>query len=235
MIMAAMDPDMKLLGLWCSPFSKRVEIALCLKGLPYDYIEEDIQNKSPELLKCNPVHKKVPVLVRDGKPIAESLVILEYIDEMWNDKLAILPEQPYERAMARFWARFIDEKCLPSIWKAFWGPENEQVRAEKEARDNLNALEKELEGKKFFGGTSIGYLDIVANFIAYWLDAIQKAAGKKLLTKESFPLLSKWKDDFIACKVVKENLPPWERLVAYYQIRIEAAKASKYEENNKTN
>ncbi|KNA10681.1 hypothetical protein SOVF_142050 [Spinacia oleracea] len=227
MIMAA-DPEMKLLGLWCSPYSRRVEIALSLKGLAYDYIEEDIQNKSPELLKYNPVHHKVPVLVRDGKPIAESLVILEYIDEMWNDqKPAILPQQPYERATARFWARFIDDKCLPSILKAFWGPENEQEIAEKEARLNLKTLEKELEGKKFFGGASIGYLDIVANFIAYWLDAIQKAAGKEILTKEAFPLLFKWKQDFIACKVVKENLPPWERLVAYYQIRIEAAKASK--------
>lgn len=116
---------------------------------------------------------------------------------------------------------------MPSILKAFWGPENEQEIAEKEARLNLKTLEKELEGKKFFGGASIGYLDIVANFIAYWLDAIQKAAGKEILTKEAFPLLFKWKQDFIACKVVKENLPPWERLVAYYQIRIEAAKASK--------
>lgn len=104
------DPEMKLLGLWCSPYSKRVEIGLCLKGLAYDYIEEDVQNKSPELLKYNPVHKKVPVLVRDGKPVAESLVILEYIDEMCKDKPSILPEHPYERAMARFWARFIDEK-----------------------------------------------------------------------------------------------------------------------------
>lgn len=102
---------MKLHGLWCSPFSRRVEIALSLKDIPYDYIEEDIQNKSPELLKYNPLHKKVPVLVRDSKPIAESLVILEYIDEMWHDdKPAILPEHPYERAMARFWARFIDDK-----------------------------------------------------------------------------------------------------------------------------
>ncbi|XP_010696150.2 glutathione S-transferase U8 [Beta vulgaris subsp. vulgaris] len=221
------DPEMKLLGLWCSPYSKRVEIALCLKGLAYDYIEEDVQNKSPELLKYNPVHKKVPVLVRDGKPVAESLVILEYIDEMCKDKPSILPEHPYERAMARFWARFIDEKCLPSIWRAFWGPENEQESAGEEARNNLKILEKELKGNKFFGGTSIGYLDIVANFIAYWLDAIQKAAGKEILTKELFPLLSKWKDDFVACKVVKQNLPPWERLVAYYQIRNEAAKAAR--------
>lgn len=219
-----LDLELKLFGVWGSPFSRRVEIVLNLKGIQYEYIEEDLLNKSPELLKYNPLHKKVPVLVHDGKAIPESQVIVEYLDDIWKEK-PILPQQPHEKAMARFWAKFIDEKCLPSIWNAFWGPKGEQANAEEEARDNLKVLEKELQGKRFFAGTSIGYVDIVANVIAYWLDAIQEAAGKKILTREAFPLLCKWKQEFVMCNLVKEKLPPWERLVAFYQIRIEAAKA----------
>lgn len=101
--------EVQFFGVGGSPFARRVQIALKLKGIQYTYIEEDLRNKSEQLLKYNPVHKKVPVLVHNGKPLAESLVILEYIDETWNN-YPILPQQPYERALARFWSRFIDDK-----------------------------------------------------------------------------------------------------------------------------
>lgn len=106
------DDEVVVFGTWASSFSGRVEIALKLKGIPYKYVEEDLANKSELLLHYNPVHKKVPVLVHKGRPISESLVILEYIDEHWstNDSPKLLPKDPYERALIRFWANFYDQK-----------------------------------------------------------------------------------------------------------------------------
>jgi glutathione S-transferase len=106
-----MAEEVLLFGTWESAFSRRVEMALKLKGVDYKYIEEDTANKSPSLLKYNPVHKKIPVLVHNGKPLAESQVILEYIDETWQGH-PLLPKHPYERAVARFWAKFIDNKVI---------------------------------------------------------------------------------------------------------------------------
>jgi glutathione S-transferase len=103
--------ELKLLGTVASPLSLRVQLALNFKGLSYENVKEDLKNKSKLLLTTNPVHKKIPVLIHNGKPVCESQIIVQYIDEAFaGTGSALLPTDPYERAVARFWAAYVDDK-----------------------------------------------------------------------------------------------------------------------------
>lgn len=206
-------------GVWASPYSRRVEIALKMKGVEYEYVEEDLKNKSEELLKYNPIHKKIPVLVHDGKAIAESLVIMEYIDETWKGD-PLLPTDPHERAQARFWAKFIDDKLIILVRTALMSQGEESEKAITEVEELLKFIEKEIKGKKFFGGNHVGFLDIVASILAFWIPCLQEVVAKEVLTREKYPAICTWIDELLGCSIIKHALPDKEKLKAFNQARF---------------
>ncbi|KAL0399536.1 UNVERIFIED_CONTAM: Glutathione S-transferase U25 [Sesamum radiatum] len=156
-----MAEKVTLLSFWPSMFCVRARIALEEKGLSYEYREEDLPNKTPLLMEMNPIHKKVPILIHKGKPICESLIIVEYIDDVWSDRALLLPSDPYEKAQARFWADFIDKKVYGAGGKITWHRyKHEAAEGKKELIENLKVLEGVLEDKPYFGGETFGYLDI---------------------------------------------------------------------------
>ncbi|KAF8399471.1 hypothetical protein HHK36_015337 [Tetracentron sinense] len=182
--------EVKLFGMWGSSYSKRVELALKLKGIPYEYVEEDLYNKSQLLLHYNPVHKKVPVLVHNERSISESLVILEYIDKYWNNSpLPLLPHDPYQRAKVRFWANFYDQKFLTSSNPVIRSEGEEQEKAIKEFLENFKVLEEDFAGKfHFLNGKDPGFLDFVMGSSVCNHRAIEEAIGADLIDPQRNPM-----------------------------------------------
>ncbi|KAM1363045.1 hypothetical protein EV2_028771 [Malus domestica] len=208
--------EVKLLRSWSSPFGLRIVWALQLKGIPYETIYEDLSNKSPLLLQSNPIHKKIPVLLHNGNAVVESLIILEYVDETWKEN-PLLPEDPLERATARFWARYGDEKVFASIWESFTKEGKEQEESIVKAKENLKYLEEELKGKKFFGGEKVGFADIALGWLAYYESLLEDIAGMKVVTEEEFPLLSAWAATFADVPIIKDKWPSRDKLIAKLQ------------------
>ncbi|KAI3452178.1 hypothetical protein Pfo_008843 [Paulownia fortunei] len=211
------ESQVRLHGFWASPYVYRVIWALKLKGIKYDYIEEDLSNKSPSLLQYNPVHKKVPVLVHGGKPVAESAVILQYIEETWPDQNPLLPADPYERAMARFWLDFGQQKSL-TFFAFFLSSEEDKERTAEQVLETFKIIQDQALGeKKFFGGNRIGLVDLFFGWLAHWLESIQELVGVQVLKPNTLPRLHRWTMDFKQEPVIKENLPDSKALLAHFK------------------
>ncbi|PHU12826.1 putative glutathione S-transferase [Capsicum chinense] len=169
------EDEVILLGFSASVFGIRPRIALEEKEVKYEYREELLvgNNKSPLLLPMNPIHKKIPVLIHNGKPICESLIEVEYIDEMWKDKALLLPSDPYERAQARFWADYIDKKLYDPAKKIHITKGDELEAAKRDLIEVLKMLEGVLGDKTYFGGDNFGYLDIALIGFYGWFPTYQ--------------------------------------------------------------
>lgn len=91
-----------------------------------------------------------------------------------------------------------------------------------EALENLKMVETALQGRKFFGGEAIRLVDIIGNFFAYCIEMIQGVTGAALLDGEKLPILHQWAEEFVNTSVVKERLPPRDKLLAFFKARKEA-------------
>lgn len=184
-----MGDEVVLLDFHLSMFGIRVRIALAEKGVKYEYKEEDIVNtKSALLLQMNPIHKKIPVLIHNGKPICESLIIVEYIDEVWKDKNPLLPTDSYQRAQARFWADFVDNEVHEVAKKIWTGKVGEHEKEKEKLIFNLKKLEEVLGDKPYFGGDTFGFLDIALIPFLKWFSTYEAVGNMKL----DYPKLIEW-------------------------------------------
>ncbi|KAJ1287058.1 hypothetical protein BS78_03G401500 [Paspalum vaginatum] len=216
-----MAAKVKLIGAFGSPFVHRAEVALRLKGVPYELVLEDLRSKSELLLRHNPVHRKVPVLLHGGRAVSESLLIVEYVDEAFHGP-PLLPADPYDRALARFWARFLHDKCLEPLQPALFAADGEARAASMAAaREGLALVEERLKatGKRFLGGDAIGLADIAAGgLLAHWLGVLEEVAGVRVLimSDDEWPALRRWAAEYISDEAVKGCLPERARLLAYF-------------------
>ncbi|KAM0862667.1 hypothetical protein ACQ4PT_045127 [Festuca glaucescens] len=233
--------EVTLLGHWGSAFVLRARLALYLKGVPYTYIEEDLRSKSDLLLRSNPVHKAVPVLIHNGRPICESQVIVQYIDEVFvagrgstSSAFSLLPADPHERAVARFWAAYVDDE-IGAPWDKAFRAGTDELRAEwmGKVAAAVPGLERGLRectdgGRKgcFFGGAGVGFVDVVLGGVVPVVHANEVVSGERLFDGEKTPMLAAWLGRFRELDAARALLPDVDRVVGYVRM-IHAKNAAK--------
>uniref|UniRef100_A0ACD6APX9 Uncharacterized protein n=1 Tax=Avena sativa TaxID=4498 RepID=A0ACD6APX9_AVESA len=226
--------ELQLLGAasGVSPYVIRVQMALAVKGLSYEYIPEDVQRKSDLLAASNPVHRKVPVLLHAGRPVCESLVLLEYLDDAFPTNnngsgapsVLLLPVAPRPRALARFWAAFVDgtlfPSCLGMLKRTAPQERAEMVEATLRALGHLEGVLAEVVGEEapFFGGRAVGFLDIALGCYLPWLEVVGRLAGVApplLDAAGRTPRLAAWAERFRAAEPVGALLPAADKVEEY--------------------
>lgn len=111
--------------------------------------------------------------------------------------------------------------------------EEAKAAAIEQVREGLALLEETFgkcsQGKGFFGGENIGYLDIALGCYLGWLRVSEKMNNLKLLDEAKTPGLAAWADKFRAHDAVKGVMPETDKLMEFAKIviaRFQAAAAA---------
>ncbi len=145
------EPMLQLYSFQLCPFAHRVRLALAEKGVAAEPIEIDLKNKPASFARISP-YGRVPLLLHGEAKLWESAVINEYLDEVFPDP-PLMPASLPDRALARIWVKFADER-LYSATHSFIFTREEEARRKLAAEmlDSVWFLENELMAKRPGGG-----------------------------------------------------------------------------------
>lgn len=206
-----MSDKVVLLDTHFSYFGMRVRLTLAEKGIEYEYSEENLDEKSSLLLEMNPINKQIPVLIHNGKPICESLIIVDYIDEVWKDNSPILPLEPYQKAQAKFWADVFDKKVAVAANKVWISKSVEEKEvAKKEFIEALKLFEAKLGDEPYFGGKEFGYLDLVIIPFSSWFGAYETCGN--FVIEKYCPKIVAWAARCMERETVSKSLADREKV-----------------------
>ncbi|CAL8102293.1 unnamed protein product [Orchesella dallaii] len=194
------DGKLRLYNMKFCPFAQRALLVAEAKGLSYDIVNCNLKDKADWLLERNP-GGKVPILeTNDGKVLYESLIISDYLDEVYAQR-PLNSKDPYTKALDRILVeRF--SGVISFFYKIMFTIRDGELDLTKEHIESfvkaLKPFEDELTKRSsvFFAGEQPGMLDYM---IWPWIERIPifKSKVPDLFdydaAKKQNPHLEKWR------------------------------------------
>lgn len=203
---------LKLHGFAVSNYFNMVRIALETKGIPYEVVQR-FPSQDEDWLSLSPIGK-VPCLETPEGTLAETIVILEYLEDSFPDK-PLIPGTPFEKGLTRQLMQMIKlyielpaRRLYPGV---FFGGMNSDAVVE-EVKPVLEKGVRALNVLGRFDPYLMGAEPTAADFmLMYSLDLATAVARKTydwdMLAdiKGSKALLDRLNEDPIAQRIEKEK------------------------------
>ena len=132
---------MKLINLAHSPYAARVRMVAYAKGIELEYLPPEGLS-TPEFKQFN-ILGKVPVLDTGDLLIPESIVIMDYLEDLYPEP-SMRPHDPERRALMNIFYRFPDVYIQPVLLPLF-RQLGVAARDDDEVADNVAALDVQLQ------------------------------------------------------------------------------------------
>ena len=174
-------------------FCHKVLVPLYEKGVSFEPIIVDFGNpESAAAFKAIWPMAKMPVLVDEasGATVAESTIIIEYLDAFYPGAIQLIPQDPEQAWRVRFWDRFFDhyvhepmqrivaDELRPQGKRDPFGVE----QSKSQISEAYGVIEKQLEGRTWITGEDFTLADCAALPGLFYLSVIVPFADRALLS-----------------------------------------------------
>jgi glutathione S-transferase len=208
------SPKLTLISFDRCPYVQRPAIVLLEKGVPFERIYIDLNNKPDWFLAISPFGK-VPLLKVGDEVLFESIPICEYVEEVYAPHL--YPADPVLKARDRAWLDNASS-LLSDLWTVQTSSDEGAFEAKlANIRKTLALFEGELGRGPFFRGPKFGFLDAIIAPAFRILDRAE--ALTPLATSEELPKVQAWRMALAAHPSVRaavlDTFP--ERLKAFWR------------------
>ncbi len=171
---------MILIGMFDSPFVRRVAITLHTLGIPFEHRNWSV-GKDFDLIRKFNLLGRVPTLVLDdGEALIDSAAILEFLDEYAGAERALMPRSGEERREAsRFMAIAVGaaEKGVLQVYERVFRPEDKRhepwvERCRTQMHGALAELERRCQarGGQWLAGPRMTQADITVSCVFKFLN-----------------------------------------------------------------
>jgi len=120
---------MLLIGMFDSPFVRRVAVSMTLLEIPFEHANWSVGKDFERIREINPLGRVPTLVTDDGLKLMESSAILDYLDERVGPERALLPRSGPDRQAAlnlMAMATGAAEKGLQQIYERVFRPEEKR-------------------------------------------------------------------------------------------------------------